>query len=148
MTAPAPPPTDTLAEAYARHAAEKEARIAELLEEAGFGGLFGGLHRCPVELGWRAQASFYVVRSGDGAAVLGVDPLRGRVWIDDALWVVPDFARDTVRAAAERVAAEPEAGGVTGFDVRLEYGTGRAHLGLFVARDAAGDLASLVADLL
>jgi hypothetical protein len=142
------PSTDALVEDYARHAAEKEARIAGLLEAAGLGGLFAGLRRCPVELGYRAQASFYVDRSRGGAAVLGVDPRRGRVPVDEALWVVPDFARERVRAAAERVAAEPAASGVTGFDARLEYGGGRAHLGLFVERTASGDLGPLCADLL
>lgn len=123
-----------LAEEYAAHADGAEARIARVLEEHGLGGLFRGLRRCPVEDGYRMRASFYAGPDGGGQRVVGVDPRRGRVPLEESLWVMPSGARPLVRGVGERMAAMPAEAGVTGFEVRLEFGSGRAHLTLAVER--------------
>jgi tRNA/tmRNA/rRNA uracil-C5-methylase (TrmA/RlmC/RlmD family) len=136
-TAAASPPV-SLAEEYRRHADAKEARIAAVLSEHGLGGLFRGMRRCPVEEGYRMRASFYLGRDEEGAAaIVGVDPRSGRVPFADALWVLPEPARPLVRDVAGRIAAAPREGGITGFEVRLEFGGGRAHLTLAAERGSA-----------
>ncbi|HEX8242615.1 MAG TPA: hypothetical protein VF541_03955, partial [Longimicrobium sp.] len=109
MTEVASPPL-ALEEEYRRHADAKEARIASLLVEHGFAALFRGMRRCPVEQGYRMRASFYAGHGDDdGGRIVGVDPrLRGRVPVDDALWVLPEPARPLVRTVAERIAAAPD----------------------------------------
>ncbi|MBV9108981.1 MAG: hypothetical protein JO306_06220 [Gemmatimonadetes bacterium] len=128
-------PVAELAAEYAAHADAKEARIARVLDEHGLGGLFGDLRRCPVEDGYRMRASFYAGPDGDGVRrVVGVDPRHGRVPLEASLWVMPSAARPRIRGIGERIAAMPAEAGVTGFEVRLEFGTGRAHLTLAVER--------------
>jgi tRNA/tmRNA/rRNA uracil-C5-methylase (TrmA/RlmC/RlmD family) len=130
---------------YERDAAAKEARIAALLDEAGLPGLFRGMRRCPVERGYRMRASFY--RAADGGGPVGVDPRHGRVPLEQSLWVIPDHARPLVREVGRRIAAAQEQARITGFEVRLEFGSGRAHLTLAVERGAAA-LDSLCAELM
>ncbi len=123
---------------YGRHADAKEARIAAVLAEHGLGGLFRGMMRSPVDAGYRMRASFYVSRGDDGEArVLGVDPRAGRVPFEQALWVIPSAAHDPVRRVADAIAASPGDGAVTGFEVRLEFGSDRAHLSLAAERGSA-----------
>ena len=119
---------------YAASAAAKEARIAGVLAEAGLDGLFLGMRRCPVERGYRMRASFYRAAGGDGP--VGVDPRRGRVPLDDSLWVMPEHARPLVREVGRRIAQVQNEMRVTGFEVRLEFGSQRAHVTLSVERGA------------
>ena len=125
----------TLADDYARDAAAKEARIAAVLEEAGLGGCFRGLRRSPVERGYRMRASVYLASGGDG--LRGVDPRHGRVPLEETLWVLPEEARPLVAEVAERLGAAPRAAGATGFEVRLEFGSLRAHLTVAAERGSA-----------
>jgi hypothetical protein len=129
-------PAAPIAEAYARHADAKEREIARVLDGHGLGGLFRGMRRCPVERGYRMRASFYLGRGEDGAFV-GVDPRLGRVPVDESLWVLPSEARPLVREIGERIAAAPREGRVTGFEVRLEFGSARAHLSIAAERGSA-----------
>lgn len=132
-----------LTDEYELYARAKEARVRALLAGHGLDGLFRGLARCPVERGWRMQASFYVI---DGRWV-GVDPRRGRVPADEALWTLPEHARPLAAGIAARIASA-DVRGVTGFDLRLEYGSERAHLGLAVERGADAGPAPLCEELL
>ncbi|HYH78427.1 MAG TPA: hypothetical protein VEX86_01475 [Longimicrobium sp.] len=117
---------------YELDASAREARIAAVLEEVGLRGLFRGMRRCPVARGYRMRASFY--RAADGSGAVGVDPRHGRVPLDRSLWVMPEEARPLVRDVAGRIAAAGEQARITGFEVRLEFGSGRAHLTLAVER--------------
>jgi len=119
---------------YDADAAAKEARIAAMLDEAGLPGLFRGMRRCPVERGYRMRASFY--RAADGSGAVGVDPRHGRVPLEQSLWVMPEAARPLVREVGRRISAAQGQARITGFEVRLEFGSGRAHLTLAVERDA------------
>ena len=137
---------DTLAADYERHAAAKEARIASLLADAGLGGLFRGLRRCPVERGWRTRASFYFAGEGDGRRPVGVDPRRGRIALEETVWTLPEHARPLAVEIGRRLAREgPE---VTGFELRLELGSRRAHLNVGVVRgEGDGGFASVCEEL-
>lgn len=137
---------DTLGAEYARDAAAKEARIAAVLAEAGLDGLFRGMRRCPVERGYRMRASFY--RAADGTGAVGVDPRRGRVPLEDSLWVMPEPARPLVREVARRIGAVRDEARITGFEVRLEFGSDRAHLTLSAERAAPVRLDELCAELI
>jgi hypothetical protein len=131
----APADAASLADGYARYADAKEARIARVLDEHGLGGLFRGMRRCPVDRGYRMRASFYLSREKE---VVGVDPrMGGRVPVGASLWVLPEEARPLVRDLAGRIAAAPAEERVTGFEVRLEFGSGRAHLTLAAERGSA-----------
>ena len=134
--------------AYEEHRARKEARVVALLAEHGLEGLFRGMLSLPVERGYRAQATFSApggVRNG----IQGVDPQLGRVRWEESLWVLAPEGRAAVTAAAGVLLRSPELGEVvTGFDVRLEYGSGRAHLRLAVRRDAGVSVAPLCEALL
>jgi hypothetical protein len=137
----APP---ALAEDYERHAAAKEARVRALLEAHGLGGLFRGLRRCPVERGWRMQASIRLIAGADGATVTGVDPRTGKhAPLGQVLWTLPEDARPLAVEIGRRMAAEAPEGVVTGWDLRLEYGSGRAHLNLAAVRGAEARLEGL-----
>lgn len=135
---------DSLAAEYEASAAAKEAHIAALLAEAGMDGLFRGMRRCPVDRGYRMRASFY--RAPDGG-IVGVDPRHGRVPLEDSLWVMPEAARPLVREVARRVLAADEAERITGFEVRMEFGTDRAHL-TFSAERGTARLDGLCAELM
>jgi hypothetical protein len=131
----------TLLDAYARDAAAKEARIAAVLEDAGCGEAFRGMRRTPVERGYRMRASVYLGRDApNDATARGVDPRHGRMPLADTLWVLPEAARPRVREVAERLAATPRDAGATGFEVRLEFGTLRAHVTVAAERGSAGRL--------
>jgi len=123
-----------LAASYQSDAVAKEAEIARVLAEAGLDGLFRGMRRCPVERGYRMRASFY--RAAGGGGIMGVDPRLGRVPLEESLWVMPEPARPLVRAVAERLAAVADERGITGIEVRLEFGSERAHVTLSVERGA------------
>lgn len=124
-----------LAAEYERDAAAKETRIAGVLADAGLGGLFLGMRRCPVERGYRMRASFY--RAADGTGAVGVDPRLGRVPLDESLWVMPEPARPLVREVARRISGMPDEARITGFEVRLEFGSDRAHVTLSAERGVA-----------
>ena len=144
MTADAPALAP--AEDYERHAAAKEARIRALLEAHGLDGLFRGMERCPVERGWRTRAVFYLSMD-DRRTVLGVDPRRGRVPIEETLWTVPESARSLVRGLARRIGEVSGDGAITGFELRLEFGSERAHLNVAVERGAASRFDGLAESL-
>jgi hypothetical protein len=76
-----------------------------------------------------------------------VDPRRGRVPAGEALWTLPEDARPLAAEIARRIASAA-APGVTGFDLRLEYGSARAHLNLAVERGADAYPAPLCEELL
>jgi tRNA/tmRNA/rRNA uracil-C5-methylase (TrmA/RlmC/RlmD family) len=142
--------TALLAREYEAHAARKEAAVRETLAAAGMDALFEGLVRCPVERGFRTQASFRVRgEPGREPAVLGVDPRtpEARVSLEDALWVIPEEARPAVARVGEIVRRAAPAGEVTGFGVRLEHGSLRPHLELAVRRDVPWSAAPLVSRL-
>ena len=132
---------DALLDAYDRDAAAKEARIAALLGEAGFGEAFRGMRRTPVERGYRMRASVYLGRDApEDAAARGVDPRHGRMPLEETLWVLPEAARPLVREVTARLAAAPREAGATGFEVRLEFGSGRAHVTVAAERGSAGSV--------
>jgi tRNA/tmRNA/rRNA uracil-C5-methylase (TrmA/RlmC/RlmD family) len=135
-----------LAAEYERDAAAKETRIAGVLAEAGLDGLFRGMRRCPVERGYRMRASFY--RAADGSGAVGVDPRLGRVPLEESLWVMPESARPLVREVARRVAAMPDEARITGLEVRLEFGSDRAHVTLAAERGGPVRLDELCAELM
>ncbi|MFL5385981.1 MAG: methyltransferase domain-containing protein [Longimicrobiaceae bacterium] len=140
---------DALQAAYAADADAKEARIAALLEEGGFGGTFRGMRRTPVERGYRMRASVYLGRGApEDAMARGVDPRGGRVPLEESLWVLPEAARPLVREVTERLAAAPRAAGATGFEVRLEFGGGRAHVTVAAERGSEARLDGFCAALL
>lgn len=138
---------DALLDAYARDADAKEARIAAVLEAAGLGGLFRGLRRSPVEQGYRMRASVYLARGGDAVA-RGVDPRHGRMPLEETLWVLPEPARPGVMEIAARLDAAPRDTGATGFEVRLEFGTLRAHVTVAAERGCVGRLDGIAQALL
>jgi hypothetical protein len=135
-----------LAAEYGRDAAAKEARIAAVLAEAGLDGLFLGMRRCPVERGYRMRASFY--SAPDGPGLVGVDPRRGRVPLEESLWVIPGPAWPLVREVAGRVAAIQDEARITGVEVRLEFGSERAHVTLSAERGGPVRLDELCARLM
>jgi hypothetical protein len=138
---------DALLDAYASDADAKEARIATVLETAGLGGLFLGLRRSPIEEGYRMRASVYLARGGDAEA-RGVDPRHGRMPLAETLWVLPEPARPRVMEIAARLDAAPREAGATGFEVRLEFGSLRAHVTVAAERGSAGRLDSFCRALL
>jgi 23S rRNA (uracil1939-C5)-methyltransferase len=77
-----------------------------------------------------------------------VDPRHGRLPLDETLWVLPDEARPLVRDVAERLSAAPRAAGATGFEVRLEFGSLRAHLTVAAERGSAERLDGFCRELL
>lgn len=119
---------DALVAEYERHSAAKEERIAALFRDHGFGGLFRGMRRSPVEHGYRMRASVYFSGDDHRSPASSVDPRRGRVPLGEALWVLPDHARARVESVAARLASAPADGGITGFEVRLEFGSERMHV--------------------
>lgn len=135
-----------LAAEYERDASAKEARIAAVLAEAGVDGLFLGMRRCPVERGYRMRASFY--SAVDGPGLVGVDPRRGRVPLEESLWVIPDPARPLVREVARHVAAIQAQARITGFEVRLEFGSDRAHVTVSAERGGPVRLEGFCAELM
>lgn len=135
--------------AYDADAAAKEARIAALMDEAGFRGLFRGMRRTPVERGYRMRASVYLARGApDDSVARGVDPRQGRMPLEETLWVIPEAARPLVREVTARLSAAPREGGATGFEVRLEFGSGRAHITVAAERGCAGRLDDVCGALL
>ena len=97
------------------------------------------MRRTPVERGYRMRASVYLARGGDEVA-RGVDPRHGRMPLAETLWVLPEAARPLVREVASRLSATPRDAGATGFEVRLEFGTLRAHVTVAAERGSAGRL--------
>jgi tRNA/tmRNA/rRNA uracil-C5-methylase (TrmA/RlmC/RlmD family) len=132
---------DALLEAYAADAAAKEARIVALLHGSARGDLFLGMRRTPVERGYRMRASVYLARDApEDAAARGVDPRGGRQPLEETLWVLPEGARPLVHEVTARLAAAPRDAGATGFEVRLEFGSGRAHVTVAAERGSSGRL--------
>jgi hypothetical protein len=68
--------------------------------------------------------------------VFGRDPLAGRVPWREALWLLPPPGRRLAEELAARIEG-PEETGITGFELRLEHGTGRGHVTLSVPREPA-----------
>ncbi|HEX2094906.1 MAG TPA: hypothetical protein VHG28_21075, partial [Longimicrobiaceae bacterium] len=135
-------PSSGLGEEYWRHLAQKEARVRRRLAEHGLEARFGGILPCPVERGYRMQATFSASR-GARCGIQGVDPRSGRVPWEASLWVLPEEARGTVERVVGLLQSAELGDAVTGFDVRLEYGSGRAHLRLAAPRAADRPLAPL-----
>lgn len=137
MTEHGSPAPMGLFSAYGRHLAAKEERVRGMLAAHGLGGLFAGIRRCPVEGGFRGHATFRLAREEDGAVrVLGVEPRGGRAPLEDTLWVLPEEARPTVLAVRDVVLGGAWAEAVSGFDVRLEHGTLRAHVTVAAPRES------------
>ncbi|HET6762978.1 MAG TPA: hypothetical protein VFH27_04875 [Longimicrobiaceae bacterium] len=120
---------------YALHLRAKEERVRSLLAAARVDAPFRGITACPVELGYRTQASFRAAHGAEGVLV-GVDPRTGRVPLADALWVLPEEGRRVVLEVMRVLESEGLLPPVAGFDVRLEHGSLRAHVTLSVPRDA------------
>ncbi|HEX2209633.1 MAG TPA: methyltransferase domain-containing protein [Longimicrobium sp.] len=132
---------------YERHLDEKVARVRALLGGGGLAPLFHGIERCPVERGYRTRATFGYATPGDGR-LTGVDPRTGRQPWESTLWVLPEGMREQVRAVERVLAGSSLATALTGFEMRLEYGSGRAHVLLGVPRAAGVDVLPLCDELL
>jgi tRNA/tmRNA/rRNA uracil-C5-methylase (TrmA/RlmC/RlmD family) len=130
----------TLRDEYARHLVQQEARVRALLSAHGLEALFHGLEPCIVEQGYRTQASFRAVRDSSTALYVGVDPRLGRVAMDDSLWVLPGPARPVALRVRDLVREMGVAEAVTGFDLRLEHGSLRAHVSIAAPREGCGPL--------
>ncbi|MGI9179466.1 MAG: hypothetical protein ACR2H9_02975 [Longimicrobiaceae bacterium] len=133
---------------YAVHAARKEERVRQLLDERELAHLFRGMERCPIACGYRAHAVIRVEHTGAEAQLLGVDPLRGKVPLAESLWVLPEAAREQVRCIAgvlERTDSLPL---ITAFELLLEHGSERTHLSLAVPRSVGATLEPLCRQIL
>jgi tRNA/tmRNA/rRNA uracil-C5-methylase (TrmA/RlmC/RlmD family) len=133
-------PPSTPGEDYARHLSAQEARVRALLAAHGLESLFRGLEPCDVERGYRTKASFRAARDGNDTLFVGVDPRVGRVPMDHALWVLPAPARPVALHVRELVRAMDVAASVTGFDLRLEHGSLRAHVSVAAPRQGCEPL--------
>jgi tRNA/tmRNA/rRNA uracil-C5-methylase (TrmA/RlmC/RlmD family) len=136
-------PGDGLAREYAAHLAAQEDRVRALLAAHGLELPFAGIAPCPVEEGWRGHASFRVFHGGGEARAFGVDPRRGRVPLEESLWVLPAEVRPVVLAVRDLLLRGDPGGAVHGWELRLEHGTLRAHLSVSAPREGAAALGSL-----
>ncbi|HEV2147096.1 MAG TPA: methyltransferase [Longimicrobiaceae bacterium] len=141
-------PVNDLTPEYESHLAAKEARVRALLAACALELPFAGILRCPVEHGWRGHASFRVFRGGGEARAFGVDPRRGRVPLEEALWTLPEEVRPAALRARDLLLRGDPAGAVHGFELRLEHGTRRAHLAVSAPREGAAALEPLCRMLL
>ncbi len=118
---------------YARHLAETKTRLEHLLAPV--------CPRVPVDLrpsplhdGFRGHARFSVTETAGDLTVTGADPLGGRDSWESTCWILPAFGQRLAQTVIGRISRDYSRYRIGGFDLRLGYGTQRAHLVLAVDR--------------
>ena len=118
---------------YQRHLADTESRLTELIASVS-STLEFDLRPSPFDDGFRGHARFSVAATDGEVVVTGVDPVSGRNPWESTLWILPDFGQRLTEAVIRTIRATHADYPVRGFDVRLGYGTQRAHIVLAVDR--------------
>jgi tRNA/tmRNA/rRNA uracil-C5-methylase (TrmA/RlmC/RlmD family) len=119
---------------YRQHLADTQSRLADLLASV-YPALQFDLRPSPLHDGFRGHARFSVASNGDEVAVTGVDPLAGRNPWESTLWILPGFGQRLAEQVIRTIHRTHSHYPVRGFDVRLGYGTQRAHIVLAVDRN-------------
>ena len=112
---------------YEKHLSDTRARLEDLLAPV-YPTLPIDLRPSRLDDGFRGQARFSVNKSGDRLSVTGVEPVVGRASWESTLWILPGFAQRLAETIVQRVCSSYFRYPVRGFDLRLGYGTERAHL--------------------
>ncbi len=118
---------------YEKHLADTKTRLEDLLAPV-YPALPIDLRPCPQRDGFRGHARFSVTESGGDVAVTGVDPVDGRSSWESTLWILPAFGQRLAETIINQIRRSHPRYPVRGFDLRLGYGTQRAHVVLAVDR--------------
>ena len=122
---------------YQRHLADTRARLGALLAPIS-PTLPIDLRPSPLDDGFRGQARFSVTETRGDVSVSGVDPLDGSNAWESTLWILPNFGRRLAETIIGRICGGYARYPVRGFELRLGYGTERAHVVLAVDRSEKG----------
>ena len=81
---------------YRNHLESKRLRMVTLLETIGCEQLCQKITPSPLKKGFRNRAKFQVYESQGTVRIEGTDPFNGAVPFEQALWILPDWARRIV----------------------------------------------------
>jgi len=119
---------------YQQHLADTQSRLGDLVASV-YPALQVDLRPCPIDDGFRGHARFSVASTGGEVAVTGVDPVAGRNPWESTLWILPAFGQRLAETVIRTIGRTHSRYPVRGFDIRLGYGTQRAHVVLAVDRN-------------
>ena len=132
---------------YEKHLAETRTRLEHLLAPV-YPRLPVDLRPSPLHDGFRGHARFSVTETGSNLAVTGADPVGGRDSWECTRWILPGFGQRLAQTVIERICRDYSRYPIAGFDLRLGYGTQRAHVVLAVDRTQPGSLRRWTEELL
>ena len=137
----------TRRDSYARHLAETRTRLEHLLAPV-CPHVTVDLRPSPLHDGFRGHARFSVTETAGDLAITGADPVGGRDTWESTRWILPGFGQRLAQTVIGRISRSYAHYPIRGFDLRLGYGTQRAHLVLAVDRAESVSLRRWAEELL
>ncbi len=132
---------------YERHLADTRTRLEHLLAPV-YPHVPIDLRPSPLHDGFRGHARFSVTEAAGDLTVTGADPLGGRDSWESTRWILPTFGQRLAQTVIGRISRDYSRFPIGGFDLRLGYGTQRAHVVLAVDRMEPGSLGGWAEGLL
>lgn len=120
--------------AYKKHIQEKTVAAQRLLDQASYGNLLGSIIPSPIKDGYRNRTKFKIFGQGDRFELRGMDPIKGEVPSEQALWILPSWGRDIFCSVADIIRSMSRTHRIDGFEIQLAHGRKEAHITLSVRR--------------
>jgi tRNA/tmRNA/rRNA uracil-C5-methylase (TrmA/RlmC/RlmD family) len=140
--------TDNLRQTYSAYLQEKTEAMLKRLEELGCSHLCPAIVETDVDRGYRNRAKFKIFGSERGVQIMGTDPVRREVPVEESLWILPEWGRAAVLEAGDVFSGLYENFRVDGFEIQLVHGREEGHLILSVKKDIPVSYDSLAEKLL
>jgi 23S rRNA (uracil1939-C5)-methyltransferase len=133
---------------YERHLELKRSEWQNLISEIGENNDFPEIIPTPIAKGYRNRVKYKILGNPESFVIIGTDPLLGDVPYEEALWLLPKWARKTVAQIIDIISDNQEEYWIDGLEVQLSHGNKHAHLTLSVKKQDARPFSVLADSLL
>jgi tRNA/tmRNA/rRNA uracil-C5-methylase (TrmA/RlmC/RlmD family) len=138
---------ETISQLYKKYLESKTTWMILQLETVGFGHLCRKITPSPLKKGFRNRAKFQVYENKGVVRIEGTDPYRGVVPFDEALWILPSWARRIVKSVADYREEYKHDFPFDGFELQLTHGRQQAHIIIAVKKLSSGFFETYAKDM-
>ncbi|MFH1944157.1 MAG: methyltransferase domain-containing protein [Acidobacteriota bacterium] len=133
--------------AYLSHLEEKTAGLHSGLASIGCGEFSPEIMATPLDGGYRNRIKIKIFHGPSPIRFVGMDPLEGETAVEDMLWILPLWARETVLGLKDILTIKAEKFPVDGAELQLCHGREEAHLSLSVKKTQTHTYDELLEDI-
>ena len=132
---------------YRIHLHKKTAVLHSGLEDIGCGKFSPEVTATPLDEGYRNRVKIKIFNGASPIRFVGMDPMEGETALENMIWILPSWARETVLGLKDILTIKAEHFPVDGAELQLCHGREEAHLSLSVKKTQTYPYDELLADV-